>query len=187
MWDLDLVACYMPQRRGSVDTTREAATAWVKLGNKVARLATWNKLLAMGDMNAELLKHLGERGVRPTEADHRLDAMHELVSVERLGGDGREEWTSAVHFGSDKEVKTVIDHAYGGTLWNARVESTSVVDGIEVCTYNGHCHKALESVVRRAGHAPLEGAEWREQAGAFCEVKEGVTDGECLRAYIGRR
>ena len=81
MWDLDLVACYMPQRRGSVDTTREAATAWVKLGNKVARLATWNKLLAMGDMNAELLKHLGERGVRPTEVDHRLDAMHELVSV----------------------------------------------------------------------------------------------------------
>ena len=48
----------------------------------------------------------------------------DLVSVERLGGDSREEWTSAVHFGSDKEVKTVIDHAYGGTLWNARVEST---------------------------------------------------------------
>ena len=137
----------------------------------------------MGDMNAELLKHLGERGVRPTEADHRLDAMHELVSVERLSGDGREEWTSAVHFGSGKEVKTVIDHAYGGTLWNARVESTSVVEGIEVCTYNGHCHRALELVVRRAGHAPLEGAEWREQAGALCGVKDGVTDGECLKAY----
>ena len=48
-WDLDLVACYMPRRRGSVDATREAATAWEKLGNKVARLATWNKLLVMGD------------------------------------------------------------------------------------------------------------------------------------------
>ena len=44
-----------------------------------------------------------------------------------------------------------------------------------MCTYNGHCHKALESVVRRAGHAPLEGAEWREQAGALCGVKDGVS------------
>ena len=182
-WDLDLVACYMPQRRGSVEATREATTAWEKLGSKVAKLAVWNKLLVMGDMNAELLKHLEGRGVRPTEADHRLDTMHELMSVERLGGDGREEWTSAVHYNADKEVKTVIDHAYGGTLWNARVESTSVVDGIELCTYNGHCHRALELVVRRAGHAPLEGAEWREQAGALCEVKDGVTDGECLKKY----
>ena len=106
-----------------------------KAGEQGSRLAAWNKLMVVGDMNAELLAHLGARGVRPTEADHRLDDMHELMSVERLSGERKEEWTSAVHFGSKKEVKTVIDHMYGGTLWNARVEGTKVVDGIEVCAH----------------------------------------------------
>ena len=96
----------------------------------------------------------------------------DLVSVERLGGDSREEWTSAVHFGSDKEVKTVIDHAYGGTLWNARVESTSVVDGIEVCTYNGHCHKAL------VPWSPWCGGQgtprWKERSGGTEGAGRGI-------------
>ena len=35
----------------------------------------------------------------------------------------------------------------------------------------------------RPGHAPLEGAEWREQAGELCGVKEGTTDAVCLTAY----
>lgn len=183
-YDLDLLACYMPQRRGPRKALAEAGKAWTKLTEKVARLAGAGRLMVIGDLNAELKTEMQRRGVAPTASDEHLDSWVQGASVRRVGEEGDEAWTHVYRQGTDGEVRTIIDHILVGSVWGARVESVAVQEGIEACSAGGHCHRAVVATVRRGGHPPLPDAEWRPEAGALCDPREDEGEGRgCMALY----
>ena len=167
-YDLDLLACYMPQRRGSTSALKEASRAWRKLIDKVGALAGYGRLLIAGDLNAESAADLQRRGKSPTPADDSLDQLEQSASVTGLGPRGEDGWTSVRFQGTAQEVKSRIDHFLAGSAWAARVLRTDVVDGIEMCTTGGHCHRALQSEVKRWRREPEDDPDWRPRGVTLC-------------------
>lgn len=183
-YDLDLLACYMPQRRGNRKALAEAGKAWTTLTEKVARLAGAGRLMIIGDLNAELKTEMQRRGVVPTASDEHLDSWVQGASVRRVGGEGDEAWTHVYRLGTDDEVRTIIDHIFVGSVWGARVARVEVQEGVEACSTGGHCHRAVVATVTRGGHPPLPDAEWRPEAGVLCDPRED--EGEtrnCMATY----
>ena len=107
------------------------------------------------------------------------------ASVRRAGGEEHGDWTSARHYGTAREVRTIIDHIFVGGVWGGRIEKVVTQDGIEACSPGGHCHRAVVATVNRGGHPPLQDAEWRPAAGELCArgVSGEGDDATCMRAY----
>ena len=59
--DLDLLACYLPQRRGGEAALPEESNAWAQLADAVGDLAGHGHLLVAGDLNAEGQEHVAPR------------------------------------------------------------------------------------------------------------------------------
>ena len=181
--DLDLLACYMPQRRGTKRALAEAKRAWTELVDKVGELAGHGRLLIAGDLNAESMADMQRRGAKPTGSDDSFASLEQDALVTGLGPRDGAGWTSLRNQGTENELRNRIDHMLAGPVWAARVLSTAVVDGIEVCAGHGHCHRALVSEVSRERHEALHEPDWRPAGVTLCGEADGRPEQRCGGSY----